>query len=77
MAKCTNLAIRYKRLIRVAAELFRKRGYHGVGLSELLTAAKAPKGSLCHHFPDGKSDLAPASVQRTHGSHRLTHPVLV
>ena len=50
------------RLIRVAAELFRTRGYHGVGLSELLTAAKAPKGSLYHHFPNGKSDLAIAAA---------------
>jgi len=50
------------RLIRTAAELFRSRGYHGVGLSELLTAAKAPKGSLYHHFPSGKSDLALAAA---------------
>ncbi|MEX0283257.1 MAG: TetR/AcrR family transcriptional regulator [Paracoccaceae bacterium] len=50
------------RLIRVAAELFRTRGYHGVGLSELLSAAKAPKGSLYHHFPAGKSDLAVAAA---------------
>ncbi len=50
------------RLIRVAAEMFRTRGYHGVGLSELLTAARAPKGSLYHHFPNGKSDLAIAAA---------------
>ncbi|MEM9550680.1 MAG: TetR/AcrR family transcriptional regulator [Pseudomonadota bacterium] len=49
------------RLIRTAAELFRTRGYNGVGLSELLTAAKSPKGSLYHHFPNGKSDLAIAA----------------
>lgn len=50
------------RLIRCAAELFRIRGYHGVGLNELLSAAKAPKGSLYHHFPNGKSDLALAGA---------------
>ncbi|KUJ76556.1 TetR family transcriptional regulator [Ruegeria marisrubri] len=50
------------RLIRTAAELFQRSGYHGVGLSELLAAADAPKGSLYHHFPNGKSDLAIAAA---------------
>lgn len=50
------------RLIRSAASLFRARGYHGVGLADLLADAKAPKGSLYHHFPNGKSDLAIASA---------------
>ncbi len=50
------------RLIRTAAELFQRSGYHGVGLSELLMAANAPKGSLYHHFPNGKSDLALAAA---------------
>ncbi|MDU8944416.1 TetR/AcrR family transcriptional regulator [Ovoidimarina sediminis] len=46
------------RLILAAAELFRMRGYHGVGVTEILERAKAPKGSLYHHFPNGKADLA-------------------
>lgn len=50
------------RLIRAAAVLFRQRGYHAVGLSELLAAAQAPKGSLYHHFPNGKPDLAMAAA---------------
>ena len=50
------------RLIRSAAHLFRTRGYHGVGLNDLLADAKAPKGSLYHHFPAGKSDLALAAA---------------
>ena len=50
------------RLIRAAANLFRVRGYHGVGLNDLLTEAKAPKGSLYHHFPKGKPDLARAAA---------------
>lgn len=50
------------RLIRAAAHLFSIRGYHGVGLAEILTEAKAPKGSMYHHFPNGKSDLAMASA---------------
>ncbi|MEP3638483.1 MAG: TetR/AcrR family transcriptional regulator [Paracoccaceae bacterium] len=50
------------RLIRSAANLFRTRGYHGVGLNDLLADANAPKGSLYHHFPQGKSDLALAAA---------------
>ncbi|WP_299371125.1 TetR/AcrR family transcriptional regulator [uncultured Tateyamaria sp.] len=50
------------RLILSAATLFRKRGYHGVGMADILAAAQAPKGSLYHHFPNGKSDLAIAAA---------------
>ena len=50
------------RLIHAAATLFRTRGYHGVGLADVLADAKAPKGSLYHHFPNGKSDLALAAA---------------
>lgn len=46
------------RLLEAALILFRQRGVHGVGLSEILTAARAPKGSLYHHFPGGKTELA-------------------
>ncbi|MFC4669288.1 TetR/AcrR family transcriptional regulator [Seohaeicola nanhaiensis] len=51
-----------ERLIRSASELFRQRGYSGVGVAEILDAAKAPKGSLYHHFPNGKADLAQAAA---------------
>jgi TetR/AcrR family transcriptional repressor of lmrAB and yxaGH operons len=50
------------RLVQAAARLFRSRGFHGVGLNDLLVEAKAPKGSLYHHFPDGKADLALAAA---------------
>ena len=51
------------RLLEAALILFRQRGFHGVGLNEILTAAQAPKGSLYHHFPGGKMQLAVAVVQ--------------
>lgn len=41
-----------------AGLLFQQKGYHGVGLSEILERAGVPKGSLYHHFPNGKADLA-------------------
>jgi TetR/AcrR family transcriptional regulator, lmrAB and yxaGH operons repressor len=50
------------RLIRVASALFRQRGYDGVGLTEILEASGAPKGSFYHHFPEGKEQLAKACM---------------
>ncbi|MEX0371715.1 MAG: TetR/AcrR family transcriptional regulator, partial [Tateyamaria sp.] len=52
------------RLILSAANLFRTHGYHGVGLADLLADSKEPKGSLYHHFPNGKSGLAMAAPTR-------------
>ena len=51
------------KMIRTAAALFRQRGYNGVGLTELLTASGAPKGSFYYHFPGGKEQLAEAAVR--------------
>ncbi len=51
-----------ERLIEAMLEALRTRGYHGVGLSEVLAAAGAPKGVLYHHFPGGKSELAVQAI---------------
>lgn len=50
------------RLIMTAALLFRQRGYNSVGIAEILEASQTPKGSLYHHFPKGKADLALAAA---------------
>ncbi len=50
------------RLIHAASELFRQRGYDGVGLTEILEVSGAPKGSFYHHFPEGKEQLAQACI---------------
>lgn len=52
-----------ERLIRSAARLFRLHGYNAVSIARILEEARAPKGSLYHHFPQGKTDLARAAAQ--------------
>jgi TetR/AcrR family transcriptional repressor of lmrAB and yxaGH operons len=51
------------RLVAAMTEALRSRGLHGVGLSELLERAEAPKGVLYHHFPGGKTELAIAAIE--------------
>ena len=53
------------RLVHAMARALQHRGYHGVGLTELLEQAGAPKGVLYHHFPGGKQALAVAAVEAT------------
>lgn len=51
------------KLVRAALELFQMRGYHAVGVTEILDRAGCPKGSLYHHFPGGKAALAAAAIR--------------
>jgi TetR/AcrR family transcriptional regulator, lmrAB and yxaGH operons repressor len=60
-SKTTPLDTR-ARILLAALRLFRKHGYHGVGLNDILEAAAAPKGSLYHHFPNGKEEIGVAVV---------------
>jgi TetR/AcrR family transcriptional repressor of lmrAB and yxaGH operons len=45
-------------MLDASAELFRAQGYHATGLTQIMEAGKAPKGSLYFHFPGGKEQLA-------------------
>ena len=51
-------------MLSAAVELFRARGYEGVGVAELLTKANAPRGSLYFHFPGGKEQIGAEVVER-------------
>lgn len=50
-------------LLGAAAELFRRRGYEGVGVAELLEQSGAPRGSLYFHFPGGKEQIGVEVVE--------------
>lgn len=47
-----------ERILYATAELFRRQGYTGTGLKQVVAEARAPFGSLYHHFPGGKQQLA-------------------
>ncbi len=50
-------------IISAAARLFRRRGYAGVGMNEIVEASGAPKGSVYHYFPRGKAQIGLAAVE--------------
>jgi AcrR family transcriptional regulator len=46
------------RILTATGELFRRKGYAATGLKAVVAEAGAPFGSLYHHFPGGKQQLA-------------------
>ena len=50
-------------IIDAAVTLFRRQGYAGTGLNDIVDESGAPKGSLYHYFPAGKSSIAVAAVE--------------
>ncbi|WP_441296300.1 TetR/AcrR family transcriptional regulator [Amycolatopsis sp. CA-126428] len=55
-----------ERIMAAGAELFRRNGYAGTGLKQIVSEASAPFGSLYHFFPGGKEQLG-EEVIRTSG----------
>lgn len=51
------------RIIDSSAELFRRQGYTGTGVKQIVAAANAPFGSLYHFFPGGKQQLAAETIR--------------
>jgi AcrR family transcriptional regulator len=54
------------RILDASAELFRRQGYTGTGVKQIVATANAPFGSLYHFFPGGKEQLG-AEVIRWSG----------
>ena len=46
------------RMIEAAIDLMRTSGLSGAGINEIVRGSGAPKGSVYHHFPGGKSQIA-------------------
>lgn len=54
------------RILAATAELYRRQGMSATGLKQISAAAKAPFGSIYHHFPGGKEAIS-AEVIRSEG----------
>lgn len=52
-----------RRMLRAAAQLLQRQGYHATGLRQLLAESAAPRGSLYFHFPGGKEQIAAEAVR--------------
>ena len=46
-----------------AAEVMRERGAAGVTIDEVLARSGAPRGSVYHHFPDGRNQILTEALQ--------------
>jgi TetR/AcrR family transcriptional repressor of lmrAB and yxaGH operons len=50
-------------LVAATGRLLRRRGYSGTTVNDFLEAAGAANGSLYHHFPGGKEELASTAIE--------------
>ena len=52
-----------ERILDTSAELFRRQGYMGTGVKQIVAEASAPFGSLYHFFPGGKEQLGEETIR--------------
>jgi len=52
-----------ERILNAGAELFRRQGFAGTGVKEIVAAASAPFGSIYHFFPGGKEQLGEEAIR--------------
>jgi AcrR family transcriptional regulator len=52
-------------MVRSAAALISSRGVSGTSFADVVTDSGAPRGSIYHHFPDGKRQLADDAIRWT------------
>jgi TetR/AcrR family transcriptional repressor of lmrAB and yxaGH operons len=51
-----------QRIESVASDILARRGFNGMGLKALSDAAQLPYGSIYHHFPGGKEQIAASAI---------------
>jgi TetR/AcrR family transcriptional repressor of lmrAB and yxaGH operons len=52
-----------RRMVDGAVLLLAKRGLQGTSFADVLELTGAPRGSIYHHFPDGKDQLVGSAVE--------------
>ncbi|WP_280358914.1 TetR/AcrR family transcriptional regulator [Nocardia otitidiscaviarum] len=53
-----------EQMLTSAVLLFRERGVDGTALADVVEHAGAPRGSIYHHFPGGKAQVAEEATRR-------------
>ncbi|MGK8524423.1 TetR/AcrR family transcriptional regulator [Nocardia asteroides] len=66
-----------ERLVTAMAELMRTQGYAGTSVKQITVAAQAPMGSLYHHFPGGKPQIAAAALRASGAAYIQLLPLLL
>ena len=51
------------RILTATNELFRRNGFNGTSIKQIIIAAKVLMGSLYHFFPQGKDQLAREAIE--------------
>jgi AcrR family transcriptional regulator len=54
-----------ERILDSSGELFRRQGFMGTGVKQIVEQAGAPFGSLYHFFPGGKDQLGAETIRRS------------
>src|SRR4051812_2586695 len=72
MARSTRESI-----LTAAAELMRHKGYAAVAMKDVVAASGAPIGSLYHHFPGGKTQIAREALINAGAAYAMLIPTLV
>jgi AcrR family transcriptional regulator len=60
-----------ERIVAHSAELFRRQGFAGTGVKQIVAEASAPFGSLYHFFPGGKEQLGEEVIRWSGGVYAL------
>jgi AcrR family transcriptional regulator len=66
-----------QRIVRAMTELLRVQGYAATGLQQLARTAEAPIGSIYHHFPGGKREVAAAALRQAGAAYIQLLPMLL
>jgi AcrR family transcriptional regulator len=65
-----------ERIVEASAELLRRQGYAATGVKQIVTAARAPFGSIYHFFPGGKEQLGAEAIRRSGTLYELLIPAV-
>lgn len=51
-----------RKLISATSKLLRAKGFAATGINEITQESGVPRGSIYHHFPHGKEELAASAI---------------